>query len=128
MLQIPGLYVLTSDKKGRSVYCQRDISAGDTIEVCNTIIIPAAELPIIHKTRLHDYYFLWGEDMDQCALALGHGSIYNHAVDANCDFLLDMEYETINIFAVRNIPAGEEITINYHGEPGNKEKLWFEIN
>ena len=66
--------------------------------------------------------------MDQCALALGHGSIYNHAVHANCDFLLDMEYETINIFAVRNIPAGEEITINYHGEPGNKEKLWFEVN
>lgn len=127
MQQIPGLYVMDSELKGRSVYCQHDITKGDTIEICHIIVIPAVELPIIHKTRLHDYYFLWGESMNQCAIALGHGSIYNHAIHANADFLLDMVNNTIDIFAIEDIPAGDEITINYHGQPGDSEPLWFDI-
>lgn len=126
MQQIPGLYILNDNDKGRSVYCQNDIHKGDTIEICHVIVIPTIELPIIHKTALHDYYFLWGEHMNQCAIALGHGSLYNHAVHANADFLLDLEYDTINIFAIKDIEAGTEITINYHGESGNARKLWFE--
>jgi uncharacterized protein len=128
MHQIPGLYIIDNGLKGRSVFTSGPISLSDIIEVCPVIIIPKQELPIIHKTTLHDYYFLWGEDMDDAAIALGYGSLYNHAVNANANFILDITNLTIDIVAVRDIKPGEEITINYHGEPGDSSPLWFEVS
>jgi len=125
MHQIPGLYITSSSGKGRGVFTSADINEGDTIEICPVIIIPKAELPIIHKTILHDYYFLWGENMDDCAIALGFGSLYNHEVHPNANFILDLENDTIDIIAIKNIASGDEITLNYHGEPGDEEALWF---
>lgn len=125
MHQIPGLYILEVNHKGRAVFTSNDIYAGDLIEICPVIVIPKAELPIIHKTCLHDYYFLWGEEMDACAIALGFGSLYNHAVHPNADFILDFDQKTIDFVAIDLIPAGSEITINYHGEAGDDSPLWF---
>lgn len=125
MNQIPGLYISEIPKKGRGVYTSMDITSGDTIEICPVIIIPKLQLPIIHKTILHDYYFLWGEYMEDCAIALGFGSLYNHEVHPNANFILDLENNTIDIVAIQNISAGSEITINYHGEPGDEGDLWF---
>ena len=125
MHQISGLYILDSENRGRGVYTSIDIQKDDLIEVCHVIEIPKMELPIIHKTTLHDYYFLWGHDLESCAIALGFGSLYNHEVNPNADFILDIENKTIDIIAIQNIAAGSEITINYHGEAGNDEKLWF---
>jgi SET domain-containing protein len=127
LTQIPGLYILEVKGKGRCVYAGLDISAGETIEVCHIIKIPKSELPIIHKTIFHDYYFSWGEDMDEAVIALGYGSLYNHAIHSNADFILDFEDETINIVAITDIKAGEEITLNYHGESGDDTPLWFEV-
>jgi SET domain-containing protein len=116
---------METEDKGRGVFCMQDINAGDTIEVCQLIILPSAELPIIHKTKLHDYYFLWGQNHETCAIALGFGSLYNHDDDSNADFIMDLENDTIDIVALKDIAAGVEITINYHGEQGNPKKLWF---
>ncbi|MGB4959487.1 MAG: SET domain-containing protein, partial [Saprospiraceae bacterium] len=77
MNQIPGLFITNSGDRGRGVFSSIEINEGDLIEVCPVIVIPKSQLPIIHKTVLHDYYFLWGEDMEDCAIALGLGSIYN---------------------------------------------------
>ena len=125
MNQIPGLYISEIPKKGRGVYTSMEIASGDTIEICPVIIIPKLQLPIIHKTILHDYYFLWGEHMEDCAIALGFGSLYNHEVHPNANFILDLENNTIDIVAIQNISSGSEITINYHGEPGDEGDLWF---
>jgi len=127
MNQIPGLYVSEVVNKGKSVFCSSDIEEGDLIEVCQTIIIPSMEVPVLHRTVLHDYYFSWGEDMKDAAIALGFGSIYNHAVDSNADFILDFEHNTIDIVAIKDIKSGEEITLNYHGENGDDTPLWFKI-
>jgi SET domain-containing protein len=127
MLQVPGLYIMETEKSGRGVFTSIDLSSGDLIEICHVIEIPAVELPVIHKTVLHDYYFIWGEDNKSCAVALGFGSLYNHAIQPNADFILDFENKTIEIMAITDIPAGNEITINYHGQPGDEEKLWFPI-
>jgi uncharacterized protein len=127
MHQIPGLYVVHTEDRGRAVYCSNDINEGNLVEVCQIIVIPAVELPIIHRTVLHDYYFVWGEEADQCAIALGFGSLYNHQVWSNADFLLDYENNTIDIFAIKDIPAGTEITLNYHGESGDDSTLWFDV-
>ena len=89
MSQMPGLYIVDTYEKGRGVFTSKEISEGDLIEVCPVIVISKAELPILHKTILHDYYFLWGEEMTDCAIALGYGSLYNHAVHPNANFILD---------------------------------------
>jgi len=125
MQQIPGLYIMEISDRGRGVFTSVDIQKDDVIEICPIIFIPKSELPIIHKTILHDYYFLWGEDMEDCAIALGYGSLYNHEIHPNANFILDIEEKTIDIVAIKDIEAGSEITINYHGEPGDEEKLWF---
>ena len=126
MLQrLPGLYIAQTHTRGRGVFCAHDISKGDLIEICPMLILKKSELKTIHKTSLHDYYFLWGEARDTPALALGNGSIYNHETNPNADFILDFEDESIEIIALKNIEAGMEITINYHGEAGNEEELWF---
>jgi SET domain-containing protein len=127
MHQIPGLYISDINDKGRGVFTAQEIPDGALIEVCPVLVIPKSELPVIHKTVLHDYYFLWGEDMDACAIALGFGSIYNHEVHPNANFILDMENQTIDIVAIRDIQPGEEITLNYHGEPGIEDTLWFDF-
>jgi uncharacterized protein len=123
--QIPGLYISHDKARGRGVFTSGFIHIGDLIEVCPVLIIPKQQLPIVHKTIIHDYYFLWGTEMEDCAIALGFGSLYNHDVHPNADFILDMEHETIDIVAIRDIEAGSEIMINYHGEPGNEDPLWF---
>ena len=125
MQRIPGLFIAESSDKGRGVFTSVDISVGDLIEVCPVVIIPKRELPLIHKTILHDYYFLWGEDLEDCAIALGYGSLYNHMLYPNANFILDLYNKTIDIEAVKDIAAGEEITINYHGEPGDESEVWF---
>lgn len=127
MDRIPGLYITQIENKGRGVFTSIEINPGDLIEVCPIILIPKLELPIIHRTCLHDYYFLWGKNLDQCAIALGYGSIYNHSVSANANFILDLINKTIDIECIKPILAGEEIVLNYHGEDGNKDDLWFEF-
>lgn len=127
MLQIPGLFIMETPNRGKGVFAGLPISEGDSIEVCHIVKIAKAEIPIIHKTSLHDYYFLWGEDLEEAALALGFGSLYNHQLFPNANFFLDLENETIDIVAIRDIEPGEEITINYHGEPGDEGEVWFEV-
>jgi len=125
MNRAAGLYIGHTDHKGRGVFTAQAIAADSIIEICQVLILPKHENPIIHKTSLHDYYFLWGEDLDRFAIALGYGSLYNHEVNPNANFILDLANDTIDIIAIKDIEAGEEITINYHGEPGCEDELWF---
>lgn len=126
MQQIPGLYVAPIGEKGRGVFTAVDLKKGDIIEICQVIELPPEELPIIHKTTLHDYYFLWGENHDHCVISLGFGSLYNHSDHSNASFLMDLVNDTLDIFAVKDIKVGEEITINYHGNPDDPGALWFD--
>jgi len=125
MNQRPGLYIAHCDGKGRGIFTTTPISEGEIIEICPIIKIPKFEMPIIHKTHLHDYYFLWGEELDECVIALGFGSLYNHELMPNANFILDLDNDTIDIQAIKDIEAGEEITLNYNGEPGCEDELWF---
>ncbi len=126
MQRLPCIFFAPSPLSGRGVFTSEPIPAGALIEICPVIVLPEEELPIIHKTHLHDYYFFWGEDEKQCAIALGFGSLYNHAYQANAEYIVDLDENTLDIYAVRNISKGEEITLNYNGLPDDETPVWFD--
>lgn len=126
MQRLAGLYIARIRNKGRGVFCASDIPKGALIEICPILIIPQDEVDIIHHTELHDYYFVWGDKDEQAAIALGYGSLYNHSYSPNAEYIYDPDNDNIEVHAIKKIPAGKEITFNYHGDPNCKDALWFD--
>jgi|VirMetMinimDraft_7_1064189.scaffolds.fasta_scaffold171786_1 SET domain-containing protein len=124
--QIPHIFVAHSPLHGRGVFTGALISAGSVIEICPMLRIPEKDVKPLQDTIINDYYFEWGEDLKDGALALGYGSIYNHSFESNATYQVDMKTDAIYIHALREILPGEEITINYNGDPGDDSPLWFE--
>lgn len=128
MQAIPSLYIAPSDLGGRGVFSAADIPAGSVIEVSPVITMPISERPHLDETALYDYYFIWGEEDDQLAIVLGYGSMYNHSYEPNAQYAPDYEGNTLDFYALRDIKAGEEITVNYNGDPSEHDELWFEVH
>lgn len=111
---------------GRGVFTSEDISRGSVIEIAPVLVMSAKERELIDKTLLHDYIFEWGEENDQCCLALGWVSVYNHSYNSNCEYEMDYGNKTITIKTVKKIKAGEELFINYSGSWNATKKVWFD--
>lgn len=138
--QLPGLFIMESEGKGRGVFTSGPISKGDFIESAPVIILKAEDREIIHNTKLHDYYFLWDnepliitDDPEKkknysCALALGYGSLYNHSKTPTASYTLVYNENCIEFIALRDIDPGEEITIDYNDEESEEFPLWFEAD
>ena len=126
MVRHPALYIAPSPVGGRGVFTATDLSPGECVEICPTIIIPKEELPLIEKTVLYNYYFQWGENFADGAIALGFGSLYNHSHEPNAKYELDFDQCTIDFVIIKPISAGEEIFISYNGDENNKGQVWFE--
>lgn len=109
------LIVKKSPGKGRGVFAARDFKKGQIVERCHVIILPPKEMDHLDKTKLYDYYFLWGKKLDQAALVLGYGELYNHSYKSNTSFWRDLKNNRMVFVSVRDIKKGEEITINYNG-------------
>lgn len=126
MQRIPSLFFGPSKLGGRGVFTLEEVPDDSLIEICPVIALPSEDLPVIHKTKLHDYYFLWGGNDDECAIALGFGSLYNHSRTPNARYWCDPDSDTIEIWSIRDIRPGEEITVNYNGDPEIQDPVWFE--
>lgn len=121
------LEVRETDTRGRGVFALVPIPAGTLIETADVILIPREEMPAIQDCILAEYYFRWGEDSREGAIALGYGSLYNHSFKPNARYVKHYARLTIDFVAIRDIAVGEEIRTNYNGEPGNQAKLWFDV-
>ena len=62
---------------GLGVFATRAFAAGEVIERCPMVVVPAAECPLLDETNLYNYYFTWQDQA--AAIALGYGSLYNHS-------------------------------------------------
>ncbi len=126
MQRIESLFVAHSPLGGRGVFTAADIPAGALIEICPVIAMPGSHRQYLDQTGLYDYYFIWGEKDDECAIVLGFGSLYNHNYEPNAEYGPSFESGFLHFFALRDIKAGEEITVNYNGDPNDQDELWFE--
>jgi len=111
----PDLYIAPSDVHGRGVYCSKFIPEGEIIEICPVLVLPKKDLEQIRDTKLYNYYFIWGDQDEAIAIILGFGSLYNHS------YLPNAEY-----YPLKDILPGDEILINYNGNPEDKTKVWFD--
>lgn len=126
MQRIESLFISASPLGGRGVFTAAPIPAGALIEICPMIIMPESHRRHLDQTGLYDYYFIWGEKEDECAIALGYGSLFNHDYGPNAEYIPDFDNNTLDFYALRDIGAGEEITVNYNGDPEDQSEIWFE--
>jgi hypothetical protein len=111
---------------GRGVFTDEEIEAGTVIEVAPVIVMSDADRQKLDETLLHDYIFEWGEDSNECCMALGYVPVYNHSYASNCEYEMDYEAMTITVTTMRRINAGEELFINYNGDWNDSKPVWFD--
>jgi uncharacterized protein len=124
----PRLLLGSTKTKGRGVFAGRPIVAGELIEAVPVIVIPAEQWPHVEPTVLALYIFNFGPEGEHAAIALGYGSLYNHSYLPNAEYAKSWEERLIRFIALRDIAAGEEITVNYNGTPGDRSPIWFEVS
>src|SRR4051794_16082638 len=121
----PGaVMVARSRVHGLGVFATDAFEVDELIEACPVLVVPADQCSHLEWTTLSGYYFHW--DNDAAGLALGYGSLYNHSWTPNARYDHDYENGVIEYSAVRPIQPGEEVTINYLGEPEARGELWFD--
>ncbi len=112
-------------KAGRGVFASMLIKKDEVIEECPVFVLPKKDYPIIKKSALRNYYFMWGKTTS--AICFGFGSFYNHSCKPNATYKKKIKEQTIEFLAIKDIKKGEEITVNYnYGKPDNKNPLWIE--
>jgi len=104
--------------KGRGVFARENIGKGAVIERVPVLTLPIEEVFSRNaRSTLSEYVFRWRDG--EVAIALGYGSLYNHSFRPNARFY--SEGRLMQVFvALRDIEAGEEITINYIGSSDNE--------
>lgn len=118
------LYVAEVSGKGRGVFAREAIKAGECFEQAPVLVINLAQWEYIEQTFLFNYCYAWGDEM---ALALGMGSLYNHAYNPNARYEKNLATTMMEYIALRDIAPGEEITVNYNGDPDDQDPLWFKV-
>ena len=122
------IIVKRTGEKGRGVFALKDFKEGEIIETCPVINITPKERKIVEKTIFNYYIYPWRSTLSG-SLVLGYGSIYNHAYSPNADWKQNFKTNSMVYRAVRPIKKGEEITVNYNGEPDDQTPVdWFEVS
>jgi uncharacterized protein len=94
-------------RKGRGVFASQNLQPGELIEVCELLIMDHSEAGPALEGYVYEY------DKRRVALALGNGSLYNHADIPNAEYLFNKKSRLLYIRAVKPILSGQEITIDY---------------
>jgi hypothetical protein len=107
---------------GRGVIARFDALKGTVLERSPVVVAPTGDFEAKHgkKTVIDNYLLTWeekGPDIEY-AVGLGYLMLYNHSSRPNAEFCYNYPDREIEMVALRNIAAGEEITHNYGG-------VWF---
>lgn len=121
------IIVKRTAKKDRGVFALKDFEEGEIIENCPVINITSKERKHCEKTILNFYIYPWRSTRSG-SIVLGYGSIYNHSFNPNADWKQNFKTKRMVYRAIKPIKKGEEITVNYNGEPDDMTPIdWFDI-
>lgn len=122
------LYISETKDKGRGVFTDKFIEKGSIVEIAPVIVLNEKDTEKVHETALYYYSFMWSDDNKKAAVVLGYGSIYNHSYSPNCEYKTFYEDRLVHFVSLRDIEAGEELTINYNHDPKDQSPLWFKTS
>jgi len=124
-LNIHDLEIRSTVDKGRGVYATHPILERTLVEISPVILFTPDEWDKYGQHTVLDHYtFVWrtpGQPKPSMALALGLGSMFNHASRPNVSFHRNIVAQTIEYTTTRDIASGEELCICY----GDTSRLWF---
>jgi len=113
--------------KGLGVYALKNFKKGEVIENAPILTFNSKGRKILEKTILSHYVYPW-RSTRAAALVLGYGSIYNHSFSPNADWKQNFKTNVMVYRAIKDIKKGEEILINYNGEPDDMTEIdWFDV-
>jgi SET domain-containing protein len=111
--------------KGRGVFARQPIAAGTLIEHVPVLLVPVDQLVGGWGNQFFGR-FCFVRGRSKVALALGYGSLYNHSYRPNARYD-EGQGVTMRFTALRDIAAGEEITINYNGDSEDRAAVGFAV-
>lgn len=123
----PAVEISGSSGKGRGVFAARPFARGELIERAPIILVPPSQKDAVERGPLGDYVYAWGRRKEHDAVVLGYGSLYNHSFRPSAVYLRRPAEPALDFVALREIAAGEEITVNYNGDPADATPVWFEV-
>jgi hypothetical protein len=120
------LYLDAAPGKGKGVFTREALPPMKIIEMSSVLVMDDTARKLLDQTALHDYIFEWGSESQQCCVAWGYISMYNHSYEANCEYFMDFDEAIITIKTMRKILPGTELTINYNFDWNQKNPVWFD--
>lgn len=121
-MDIPVYIGKSKQYKGiRAVIAARPIRKGIRIESCPVILIPKEEWDTVDQTTLGHYNYAWTRSFD--CIVLGYCGLVNHSYEPNAIYKRDYKTNQMKYYAMKAIKKDEEITVNYNGDPKNKDEL-----
>jgi SET domain-containing protein len=115
--------------KGRGIVAAEPIKKGELIERSPVLVIPECDRAKTDESILFTYVFMWEkgtteEDLytrkGRAGITLGYTSLCNHSPTPSADFERLIDEQLLDLFALKDIAEGEEITIDY------QMTLWFD--
>ncbi len=111
-----GLTAVGKSEFGRGVFALQRINEGELIEICET-------LQTQYESDLDPWMFDSGDEITGL-IALGNGSMFNHSYEPNAYYEI-AEDDRIYFWALKAIQSGQEIFINYNGDPEDQTEWDF---
>jgi len=110
---------------GWGVFALEDIEIGDTIEECLYVQIETYNEEDILTHYSYPYPRVFGEIRDSNekidkliqVIVLGYGSLYNHSLKPNVDYMTNTKLGLFEFISIKKITKGEELFIKYHKNP-----------
>ena len=99
------LYLDWKDGLGYGVFTKEPIKKNEFVEIAPVIVSDFLE-----DRELMKYVMSWGKKM---AMPLGWTMLYNHSDKNSCEFSMNIHDGLLAIVSLRDILAGEQLTVNY---------------
>lgn len=104
-------YVKKVKGKGWGAFCAQRLRKGESFHVSPLLVLSGREAKLMSESALEPYWYEFGAKGR--AIALGLGSILNHSDKPNCSYRFSKSKRTLTFYALRDIPAHEELTHDY---------------
>jgi len=108
--------VKVTPNRGRGVFALKNFATNEIIESAPVLRLTPKERKHCARTLLNFYMYPW-KSTRSASIVLGYGSLYNHSFEPNADWKQNFKTKTMVYRALKPIKKGEEILVNYNGEP-----------